>query len=71
MQWNRWLVLAAVALLAACSTPQYVMGTKSGQLIVSYGEPRLDEKSGLYTYYDADGKKITIPKAEVVQIMER
>ncbi len=33
--------------------------------------PDLDEKSGTYTYKDASGKEATIPKAAIVQIMER
>lgn len=64
-------LLGAVLLLAACSTTQYIMSTKEGRLIVSDGKPELDLKTGLYTYQDSEGRKTTIPKADVVQVMER
>jgi outer membrane biogenesis lipoprotein LolB len=61
----------AVALLAACSTTQYIIGTKSGQLLISYGEPRLDKETNTYKIWDAEGKERTISAADVSQIMER
>jgi hypothetical protein len=66
--------LAAVmlaSLLSACSTTEYIMSTTEGRLIVSSGRPDLDDKTGTYTYKDANGKESTIPKAAIVQIMER
>lgn len=66
--------LAAVllaSLLTACSTTEYIMSTTEGRLIVSSGRPDLDEKTGTYTYKDANGKEATIPKDAIVQIMER
>lgn len=60
-----------VSLLTACSTTEYIMSTTEGRLIVSSGRPDLDESTGTYTYKDADGKKATIPKTAIVQIMER
>jgi len=59
------------SLLSACSTTEYIMSTTEGRLIVSSGRPDLDEKSGTYTYKDANGKEATIPKTAIVQIMER
>ena len=56
---------------AACSSPQYIIGTKTGQLLVAHGKPSFDEKTGLYVYKDAEGKKATIPKDDVSQILER
>jgi len=70
----RFTPLAAVllaTLLSACSTTEYIMSTTEGRLIVSSGRPDLDEKTGTYTYKDANGKEATIPKAAIVQIMER
>jgi uncharacterized protein YcfL len=61
----------AVALLAACSTTQYIVGTKTGQLLISYGEPKLDKNSNTYKIWDADGKERTINATDVSQIMER
>src|SRR5262245_39870267 len=70
---QRFLVaMSALALAcAACSSTQYIVSTKSGQLITAYGKPELDTKSGMYTYKDAEGKKVQISKDEVGQIMER
>jgi len=65
------IALVATGLLAACGSTQYIMSTKEGRLIVSDGKPDLDEKTGTYTYRDAEGKKTTIQKADVVQIMVR
>jgi len=68
------IVLAAIALgvaCTACSSTQYIIGTKTGQLLVSYGKPSLDDKTGMYTYKDSEGKKATISKDEVGQILER
>jgi hypothetical protein len=61
----------AVVLLAACSTTQYIVGTKTGQLLISYGEPKLDKNSNTYKIWDADGKERVINAADVSQIMER
>jgi uncharacterized protein YcfL len=63
--------LAALALLAACGSTQYIMSTKEGRLLISDGKPTLDETSGTYSYRDAEGKKASVPKADIVQILER
>ena len=68
----RTLALTAVALaLLGCSSTQYIIGTRSGQLLTAYGKPELDDKTGTYTYRDSEGRKATISKADVGQIMER
>ena len=72
MNFRRFLLVAALAAAGvACSSTQYIIGTKTGELLVSYGRPSLDEKTGLYTYKDAEGKTATISKDSVGQIMER
>lgn len=72
---NRWIhCIAAVSLgvlAAGCGTTEYIMSTKEGRLIVSSGRPELDEKTGTYVYKDSEGRRTTIPKADVVQMMER
>lgn len=65
------LSICALTLLAACSSTQYVMSTKQGTMITVSGKPQLDEKTGTYTYTDTEGKKGTIRKDEVVQVIER
>lgn len=68
----RCVALAGAALmLAACGSTQYIMSTKEGRLIVSDGKPELNEKADTYTYKDSEGRKTTIRKADIVQIMER
>jgi hypothetical protein len=69
---TRFLLLAAtVVALVACSSPQYVMSTKTGTMIITKGKPDLDTKSGMYNYEDSNGKKGTIAKDDVAQIIER
>ncbi|MBT9492975.1 MAG: YgdI/YgdR family lipoprotein [Paucibacter sp.] len=65
------ICLALLATLAGCSSTQYIMSTKEGRMIVADGKPDYDEKAGSYEYRDAEGKRMTIMKSEVVQIMER
>ncbi|MDZ7653947.1 MAG: YgdI/YgdR family lipoprotein [Burkholderiaceae bacterium] len=64
-------VAVAVALLTACSTTQYVIGTKTGQLLISHGEPRLDKATNTYRFRDAEGKEMAVNAADVTQIIER
>ena len=65
------VAIIAIALLAAYSTTQYVIGTKTGQLIVSNGEPEPDRKTNMYRFRDADGKDMAINAADVTQIIQR
>jgi hypothetical protein len=67
-------VLAAatmLALLAGCSSPEYIISTTSGVMITTHGQPKLDDKTGMYTYKDSEGRKATIKKEEVKQVMQR
>ncbi|MDN3919249.1 YgdI/YgdR family lipoprotein [Roseateles violae] len=63
--------LAATVLLVACGSTQYIISTKEGRMIAVDGKPDLDEKTGMYVYRDSEGRKATILKSDVVQIMER
>lgn len=47
------------------------MSTKTGQMIVTDGRPELNSKTGMYEYRDSEGKRVSINKDDVVQIMER
>lgn len=58
-------------LLAACSSTEYLISKKDGTLIEAYGKPKLDDKTGVVTYEDKEGRKATINKADVGQIIER
>ncbi len=64
--------LAAVMLVvAACSTPRYIISTNDGTLIQSKGESRLNAKTGMYEYHDLDGRDAAIKQSEVKQVVRR
>ncbi len=63
--------VVVLALLAGCASSEYIMSTTSGVMITTRGKPSLDEKTGIYTYKDAEGRKATIKKEDVKQVMER
>ena len=67
------LITATVllALLAGCSSSEYIISTTGGTMIATKGQPRLNEKTGMYTYKDDEGRAATIKKDDVKQIMER
>jgi hypothetical protein len=65
------IVTVSMMFLAACSSPEYIMSTNDGTMIPTNGKPKLDEKTGMYTYKDAEGRAVTIRKDDVKQIMER
>ncbi|MCV2369757.1 YgdI/YgdR family lipoprotein [Roseateles oligotrophus] len=71
MKFGAPICLTLLAALAGCSSTQYIMSTKEGRMIVADGKPDFNEKTGSYEYRDAEGKRMTIMKGEVVQIMER
>lgn len=64
-------VVTSLTLLTACGSTQYIMSTKEGRMIVTEGKPRLDERTGLYTYTDKDGKEGQIRREDITQIIER
>jgi|APIni6443716594_1056825.scaffolds.fasta_scaffold361582_2 hypothetical protein len=64
-------VVSSLTLLAACGSTQYIMSTREGRMIVTEGKPRLDERTGMYTYTDQDGKQVQVRKDDIVQIIER
>lgn len=64
------MILTCLLVLAGCSS-QYIMSTKDGRMITTDSKPRLDEDTGMYRYYDAEGREMLIKKDDVTQIMER
>ena len=60
-----------LGLLAGCASSEYIISTTDGTMITSSGKPKLDEKTGMYTYKDEKGRAVTINKSDVKQIMER
>ena len=61
----------SMLLLAACASSEYIISTTNGTMITTTGKPKLDEKTGMYTYEDEKGRDATIKKEDVKQIMER
>ncbi|TNH78868.1 YgdI/YgdR family lipoprotein [Aeromonas hydrophila] len=64
------MILVCTLALVACSS-QYIMSTKDGKMITTDSKPKLDESTGMYRYYDTEGREVMIKKDDVTQIMER
>ncbi|AHV34026.1 TPA: YgdI/YgdR family lipoprotein [Aeromonas dhakensis] len=64
------MILVCALALAGCSS-QYIMSTKDGKMITTDSKPKLDESTGMYRYYDTEGREVMIKKDDVTQIMER
>ncbi|HDZ8926635.1 TPA: YgdI/YgdR family lipoprotein [Aeromonas dhakensis] len=64
------MILVCSLALAGCSS-QYIMSTKDGKMITTDSKPKLDESTGIYRYYDTEGREVMIKKDDVTQIMER
>lgn len=64
------MILICALGLVACSS-QYIMSTKDGKMITTDSKPKLDESTGMYRYYDTEGREVMIKKDDVTQIMER
>jgi len=63
-------VFAAVTVLAGCSS-DYVMQTKTGEMIVTKGKPETDKSTGLVSYKDAGGFKHEINRDQITNIVEK
>ena len=63
------MILVCTLGLVACSS-QYIMSTKDGKMITTESKPKLDESTGMYRYYDDEGREVMIKKDDVTQIME-
>ena len=64
------MILVCMLGLVACSS-QYIMSTKDGKMIATDSKPRLDETTGMFRYYDEEGREVHINKDDITQIMER
>lgn len=63
-------VAAAVTALAGCSS-DYVMQTKSGEMVVTKGKPVIDESTGLISYKDAGGYEHEINRDQISNMIEK
>ena len=64
------MFLVCVLGLVACSSPS-IMSTRDGKMITTDSKPKLDEDTGMYRYYDEEGREMLINKDDITQIMER
>lgn len=64
------MIMVCALGLVACSS-QYIMSTKDGKMITTDSKPKLDESTGMYRYYDAEGREVMFKQDDVTQIMER
>lgn len=64
------LMAAATLTLTACSS-DYVMSTKSGEMIVTHGKPEIDKETGMTRYTDQQGEDRQINTNEVVQMIKK
>lgn len=65
------MMILICALGAVACSSQYIMSTKDGKMITTDSKPKLDESTGMYRYYDTEGREVMIKKDDVTQIMER
>ena len=63
-------VFAVVTVLTGCSS-DYVMQTKTGEMIVTKGKPETDKSTGLVSYKDAGGFKHEINRDQITNIVEK
>lgn len=63
-------VFAAVTVLTGCSS-DYVMQTKTGEMIVTKGKPEMDKSTGLVSYKDAGGFEHEINRDQITNIVEK
>lgn len=59
------------SLLAACGSTEYLITKHDGTVIQAHGKPKVDEKSGMVTYKDDQGRSMQMQREDVSQIIER
>lgn len=64
-------VVIACSLLAACGSTEYLITKNDGTIIQAYGKPKVDEKSGMVSYRDEEGRSMQMQREDVSQILER
>lgn len=58
-------------LLTACGTTEYLITKRDGAVIQAHGKPKVDEKSGMVTYKDDEGRSMQMQREDISQIIER
>lgn len=70
MKTPLFTAIAVAILLSGCSS-DYVMTTKSGQMIVAQGKPEIDKDTGMTSYTDQDGNARQINTNDVAEMMKK
>ena len=65
------LLLSGVALSATACSSDYVMSTKTGDMIITQGKPQVDKDTGLISYTDQQGNDRQINDDQVVQMIKK
>lgn len=65
-----FLVFSISVVLTGCSS-DYVMQTKSGDMIVTKGKPETDKTTGLITYKDEGGLIHEINREQITNMIEK
>lgn len=63
-------LVTAATMLAGCSS-NYVLQTKSGEMIITKGKPETDKSTGLVTYKDGGGNEHQINRDQIREIVEK
>lgn len=58
-------------MLAACGGTEYLITKRDGTVIQAYGKPKVDDRSGMVTYKDEQGRNMQMQRQDVSQIIER
>ncbi|MCT4704765.1 YgdI/YgdR family lipoprotein [Enterobacteriaceae bacterium H11S18] len=64
-------LLAGVALSVTACSSDYVMSTKTGEMIVTHGKPEVDKDTGLTRYTDQQGIERQINNDQISQMIKK
>lgn len=65
------VLLAGVALSVTACSSDYVMSTKTGEMIVTHGKPEVDKDTGLTRYTDQQGIEHEINNDQISQMIKK
>lgn len=65
------IIALCCGLVTACGSTEYLITTRDGNVIQAHGKPKIDEKSGMVSYKDQEGRSAQIQRDEIRQIIER
>ncbi|RJT20411.1 YgdI/YgdR family lipoprotein [Buttiauxella izardii] len=65
------LLLSGVALSVTACSSDYVMSTKTGDMIVAQGKPEVDKDTGMTRYTDEQGNERQINNDQIVEMIKK